>query len=131
MNTKSTCPPCRRGLFLHCEIEKSGYALRSIKQSNFRSLGFECGQFTQQFFDFSTIQKALLILRDLHPPFLLSFLFGKQPPRHLPKLLASVAEIGNLKRPECRPARRFGCFAADAFLLLFALCQAPIWASRK
>jgi|SRR5437868_10604937 len=62
----------------HVAMESTGvYWISAILlacQSNFRSLGFECGH---QFFDFPTIQQELLILRDFHPRFLLSFLFGK------------------------------------------------------
>src|SRR5437588_3878594 len=37
MNTKSTCPPCRRALFLRCERENSGYALRSSRPKMLRA----------------------------------------------------------------------------------------------
>jgi len=61
-------------------------------QSNLRFIGFGAGH--PPVFRFSH-DPAGASDGFIHA-FLLSFLLGKQPTRHLPKLLASVAEIGNL-----------------------------------
>lgn len=118
-----------------CLLTVSPGSLRSIMrsarsclacQSNFRFIGF--GAVYPPVFRFSH-DPAGASDRFIHA-FLLSFLFGKQPTRHLPKLLVSVAEIDSLnglngvRRSSLRVLR-------PTLLLFFAPCRAPIWASRK
>src|SRR6267143_3401070 len=61
----------------------------------FGVIGFDRAECSNQLFNFPAIQQALLV--DLHPSFLLSFLIGEQPTSRLPKMLASVVEIDNLR----------------------------------